>query len=308
MQALKHSFEGGRERPCQRSEDISHRAADDKRNIAVNAANFRDVSEACELALKPGQIYRSSEVYGCDVVTNFKIKTILDLRGPDKCSSKPKGHVYEHLGICQPCNAHYEACGMEGPRVHHVDFIPMHVGLCIMAKMPMKIWWKVAKGACRREDPAKVMCPAVANPGIMGFQELYITLLDKSRENIAEALRLFVDPDNFPILVHCVHGKDRTGMIIMLILLLCGVPVEAILEDYARSETLLKESKAKNQLPMAEYLQRDDVIDAQRSNLEGALTHIDFRYGGISRYLKKIGITDFERKSIRRNLVQQTSV
>lgn len=29
-----------------------------------HAANFRDVSEACEVALKPGQIFRSSEVYG----------------------------------------------------------------------------------------------------------------------------------------------------------------------------------------------------------------------------------------------------
>lgn len=43
---------------------------------------------------------------------------------------------------------------------------------------------------------------------------------------MAKALRLFVSPDNFPILVHCIHGKDRTGMVVMLILLLSGVPVE----------------------------------------------------------------------------------
>lgn len=45
--------------------------------------------------------------------------------------------------------------------------------------------WKVAKGACRREDPAKVMCPAVANPEFMGFKQLYITLLDKVSAIIA---------------------------------------------------------------------------------------------------------------------------
>lgn len=39
--------------------------------------------------------------------------------------------------------------------------------------------WKVAKGACKGEDPAKVMCPAVANPQFMGFKQFYITLLDK---------------------------------------------------------------------------------------------------------------------------------
>ena len=29
-----------------------------------------------------------------------------------------------------------------------------------------------------------------------------------------------------PCLIHCTHGKDRTGVIIMLLLLLCNVPTE----------------------------------------------------------------------------------
>lgn len=274
---------------------------------AVNAANFRDVSEACGITLRPGQIYRSSEVYGCDVVTKFNIKTILDLRGPDKCKSKGNEHC-DQTDRSQLCRAHFDSLGVKGPTVHHVDFIPTTVGLCIMAKMPIKIWYKVAKGACLGQDPAKIMCPAVADPGIMGFKELYITLLDKSREGIATALRIFVDPSNFPILVHCVHGKDRTGMIIMLILLLSEVPVQAILADYSRSETLLKESKAKNQLHMAPYLQDDEVIAAQRSNLQAALDHIKTKYGGIANYLTKIGINESERKAIRKNIVQTTKI
>lgn len=44
---------------------------------------------------------------------------------------------------------------------------------------------------------------------------------------IARALRLFADSANFPILVHCVIGKDRTGLVIMLLLLLCGVNEQA---------------------------------------------------------------------------------
>lgn len=27
----------------------------------------------------------------------------------------------------------------------------------------------------------------------------------------AQALRVFVEADNYPILIHCIHGKDRTG-------------------------------------------------------------------------------------------------
>ena len=70
---------------------------------------------------------------------------------------------------------------------------------------------------------ASVMAPAVANPLYLGYRALYRTLLEDSKRGMARALRVFVDEENFPVLVHCVHGKDRTGLIIMLLLLLCDV-------------------------------------------------------------------------------------
>ena len=45
----------------------------------------------------------------------------------------------------------------------------------------------------------------------------------QAHKPIAASLRLFADSTNFPILVHCVHGKDRTGLIAMLLLGLCDV-------------------------------------------------------------------------------------
>ena len=38
-----------------------------------------------------------------------------------------------------------------------------------------------------------------------------------------------------PILVHCTHGKDRTGVVVALLLSMCGVSEADILADYARS-------------------------------------------------------------------------
>ena len=48
---------------------------------------------------------------------------------------------------------------------------------------------------------------------------------------IAASLRLFADAENFPILVHCVHGKDRTGLIAMLLLGLLDVDKQACSPD-----------------------------------------------------------------------------
>lgn len=43
----------------------------------------------------------------------------------------------------------------------------------------------------------------------------------QSQKEMAKALRVFTQEENLPVLVHCMHGKDRTGLIIMLIMLLC---------------------------------------------------------------------------------------
>jgi len=65
---------------------------------------------------------------------------------------------------------------------------------------------------------------------------------------IARALRLFADAANFPVLVHCVIGKDRTGLVMMLLLLLCGVAEADVINDYVASEALLHAARAKGEL------------------------------------------------------------
>ena len=42
----------------------------------------------------------------------------------------------------------------------------------------------------------------------------------QGQKDIAKALRVFVAPENYPELVHCIHGKDRTGLIVILVMLL----------------------------------------------------------------------------------------
>jgi protein tyrosine/serine phosphatase len=47
-------------------------------------------------------------------------------------------------------------------------------------------------------------------------------------------MRVFAKDSSVPTLVHCAHGKDRTGVIIMLLLLVCDAPHEAIVADYVQ--------------------------------------------------------------------------
>ena len=57
---------------------------------------------------------------------------------------------------------------------------------------------------------------------------------------IARALRVFAHAENLPCIIHCIHGKDRTGLIVALLLLLLGVDEPTVVLDYAKSELELK--------------------------------------------------------------------
>ena len=64
----------------------------------------------------------------------------------------------------------------------------------------------------------------------------YVDILEYTKPAVADILRLLVSEDNTPVLIHCAHGKDRTGVMIAVILGCLGVEDELIAQDYAQSE------------------------------------------------------------------------
>jgi len=73
-------------------------------------------------------------------------------------------------------------------------------------------------------DPTEVL----AAEGLAG---LYIATLAGSTAAVAEAVTIMSDAE-LPILVHCAHGKDRTGILIAIVLDAIGVDRAEILDDY----------------------------------------------------------------------------
>lgn len=63
----------------------------------------------------------------------------------------------------------------------------------------------------------------------------YLGYLVDRTENVVEAVRLLGHPDAGPTLVHCAAGKDRTGVLLALVLDAVGVEREAVIADYALS-------------------------------------------------------------------------
>ena len=72
-------------------------------------------------------------------------------------------------------------------------------------------------------------------------------LLHYSKGSLVRVLELLSDRERHPIALYCTAGKDRTGLVILLVLASLGIDPKAIAEDYVLSDTAyedLNEEKA----------------------------------------------------------------
>jgi protein-tyrosine phosphatase len=120
-------------------------------------------------------------------------------------------------------------------------------------------------------------------------RELYRHLADVSGNGIVEVLEYLARPGALPALVHCHVGKDRTGILVALLLELLGVPRDEILPDYVASNAGLG-SVAHTQV--------------QAEVLAWTLEGLEERYGSTRGYLEAHGLTDETVEALRAALLE----
>ena len=140
------------------------------------------------------------------------------------------------------------------------------------------------------------------------LDELYSHLLEQSGTRLVEALRIIARGGR--TLVHCTVGKDRTGVTIALALDAVGADREAIIADYALTESQLPAERnrritayLRSQHPDAQHV----VALATQSPapvMRALLASIDDRWGSTSEYLRAQGMTDAELSALRATLVE----
>jgi len=135
-----------------------------------------------------------------------------------------------------------------------------------------------------------------------GLVGLATDTLDHSGPELREALECFLDPSGLPVLIHCTQGKDRTGIVVILALMIARVPDEAIDFDYQLSDTELQPEKASRLLEIREIGLSDDFGDTAKDMIGRVVKHIETTYGSLDRYLDGIGFGQDKRDKLRGTL------
>ena len=149
-------------------------------------------------------------------------------------------------------------------------------------------------------DVARVHTPpsleAESDPAMTLFG-LYLSWVDGSGAAFAEAVRALARPGGMPALVHCTAGKDRTGVLVALVLDVLGVEEKVIVADYMETDAMLAADPGDI---IYQYKITADVII-------GTLAHVRARYGSSEEYLLAQGVTAPEIAALREGLLTAAS-
>ncbi len=123
--------------------------------------------------------------------------------------------------------------------------------------------------------------------------DTYRGSVDRNASAIVEAITAIAEAPPGAVLVHCVAGKDRTGIVIALVLRLLGVPEGVVVDDYARSEAGLTATFAAELEAIPDEAERARWQSRQHSRpdtMRDLLRHLDDRHGGVAAYLEAAGL------------------
>jgi protein-tyrosine phosphatase len=142
-------------------------------------------------------------------------------------------------------------------------------------------------------------------------REAYLEFLERNRQAFARAVSAVATAPPGGVLVHCMEGKDRTGLVVALLLRLAGVPPDEIAADYALSAERLTPVFAPwldEATDDAQRERRRRIASTPAAAMVEVLEELDQRYGGVEGYLRAPGgVSEEELRAARTRLREEAA-
>jgi len=129
---------------------------------------------------------------------------------------------------------------------------------------------------------------------------------------IAQSISIIADPDTHPIVVHCLAGKDRTGIVVALVLSLLGVDDDTAAEDYSLSNLAMGRLRERAEAEPGREMRRiqrsedvtAEVFSAKPSNIISLFAALRAAHGSIEDYVIASGLRPDAIESLRAGLLE----
>jgi protein-tyrosine phosphatase len=131
-------------------------------------------------------------------------------------------------------------------------------------------------------------------------------VIDRRAEQIVAMARAVAHAVPGGVLIHCLAGKDRTGIAVAMLLSLADVSEADIAADYTLSAPNLAAELAAALAAAADDEARarlERSYDARAETMLATLAHLRTRHGGAKVYLTGAGLSDADIERIRARLL-----
>lgn len=231
----------------------------ERRIDVAGTFNFRDVGHyetSDGRRTRPGVLYRSGAIHDLAVLGALGVRSVIDLRSASDVQrdAGPMGALREHAEVRRVAR----------------PLLPRQID-----GSPPYEWLNDRYGS-----------------GISA--ERYLAYIEVGADNVRAVFQHLAGPEAFPAVVHCTAGKDRTGVIVALVLDLLGVQRDTIVEDYAHSNAAIPDllRHLAGDRVQVEELSESDLFryGAPAAVMDGFLDGLYSEHGSARAYLEQIGV------------------
>ena len=242
--------------------------------------DLRGIKNSEGRKIKPHLLYRSANLSkmkdnGEYLQSKYNVKDVIDLRTDDEIKNKPeslnKDINYYHFPI---------ATAKENPTVSK--------------ETRMKMLKEISARPGGTKKYMRDFYPVMmrSEKAIGYYKQIFKLLLEGKKDEA--------------VLFHCTQGKDRTGIILMLILSALEVKKKIIIKQYMRYNCINWFFKFYVGLGMTLFksprlaVALSHFLSARKAYIEAAYETIDKEFKGIKNYLSNIiGLTDNDIKTLK---------
>jgi protein-tyrosine phosphatase len=140
------------------------------------------------------------------------------------------------------------------------------------------------------------------------FDDYVLQIRDNSAPLLA-ALELLSEDETLPAVVHCTAGKDRTGVLVALLLDLLGVAREQIVADYAATTDNMP--GILDRIRSSSFFQGNGlaaapawIFESTPETMRDFLSWLDEEHGGTERWATANGLSPAAVERLRANLLE----